>query len=103
MAIQRAMNDEDMQKSIKKMHDLFTEKDHGSPVERGVRAVEYVIKHKNLDFLKPTETMFVPFYQWYGFDILVFILGMLLFTTWIALTICCYCLRRCCSKKTKQD
>ena len=102
-SIQKAMTDEAMQKAMAKMHDLFTEKDHGSPVERGVRAVEYVIKHKNLDFLKSTETMFVPLYQWYGFDILVFILGISLFTSWLTLMICRCCLRRCCYKKTKQD
>merc|ERR1711863_225414 len=52
-AIQKAMTDEAMRESINKMHELFTDDDDESPVKRGVRAVEYVIKHKTADFLKP--------------------------------------------------
>ena len=102
-SILKTMTDENMKTAMNRMHDLFTENNHGTPVSRGVRAVEYVIKHKNLDFLKSNETMFIPFYEWYGFDVFAFILISSILISCIILKTCRCCARRCCYKKTKQD
>merc|ERR1712080_52850 len=102
-AINMAMTDEDMRASIEKMHDLFTDNQDDSPVERGVRAVEYVIKHKGADFLKPTATMSMAWYEQRGFDIFIVSVLVVSFSCFISLKMCCCCIRRCCYKKTKQD
>lgn len=102
-AIIKAMNDEDMRASIKKMHALFTDDHDESPVERAVRAVEYVIKHKGADFLKPTATMSMSWYEERGLDIFIFVLLLVSISCFIILKLCCCCLRRRCYKKRKQD
>jgi glucuronosyltransferase len=102
-AINKAMTDEDMRASIKKMHDLFTDEQDESPVERGVRAVEYVIKHNGADFLKPTATMSMAWYEQRGFDIFIFVVLVVSLSCFITLKLCCCCIRRCCYKKSKQD
>ena len=102
-AINKALNDEDMRASIKKMHDLFTDDQDDPPVERAVRAVEYVIKHNGADFLKPTATMSMSWYQERGFDIFIFVVLVVSISCFISLKLCCCCIRRCCYKKTKQD
>merc|ERR1711963_161617 len=101
-AIQKVKTDESIQKSIQRVHNLFTEDKENPPKLRGVRAVEYVIKHKGADFLKPTATMSVPWYQACGFDILAFVLILFSIGSVIAFKICSCCISRCFYKKTKQ-
>ena len=56
------------------MHTLFTDYYDQTPMERGINAVEYVLKHKQLDFLKLLGPMNMSWYQYYGYDILAFVL-----------------------------
>lgn len=102
-AIIKAMNDEDMRASIKKMHALFTDDHDESPRERAVRTVEYVIKHKGAEFLKPKATMSMFWYEERGLDIFMFVLLLVSISCFITLKLCCCCIRRCCYRKTKQD
>ena len=103
-AIRKAMTDPGMRDSVTKMHDLFTEYQEGeSPANRAVRAVDYIIKHKGADFLKPRATMSMPWYQERGFDILAFVLLIASVFCFLVTKICCCCLTRCCYKKSKQD
>ena len=103
-AIRKAMTDPGMRDSITKMHDLFTEYQEGeSPAQRAVRAVDYIIKHKGAEFLKPRATMSMPWYQERGFDILAFVLLIASVFCFLVTKICCCCLTRCCYKKSKQD
>ena len=103
-AIHKAKTDSSIQTSIQKMNDLFTEdKDTNPPKLKGVRAVEYVIKHKGADFLKPMETMDLPWYQVLGFDILAFVILIISIGVTITFKIFCCLLNRCFYKKTKQD
>ena len=103
-AIRKAMTDPGMRDSITKMHDLFTEyQEDESPAKRAVRAVDYIIKHKGADFLKPRATMSMPWYQERGFDILAFVLVIASAFCFLVTKICCCCLTRCCYKKSKQD
>ena len=103
-AIQKALNDESIHKSIEKMHDLFT--DHsfgGSPVKKAVAAVDLVIKHKGANFLKPKAVMSMSWYQEHGYDILIFgILCTFLFF-WLTIKLCCCCISRCFRQKKKQE
>ena len=102
-AINEAMHNEKMKDSMKKMHDLFTDDLGESPVKRAVRAVEFVIKHKGVDFLKPKSILSIPWYQERGFDILLFILVVLSVCCFIITKFCFCCISICCHKKTKQD
>ena len=103
-AIRKAMTDEGMKTAMKTMHDLFTEhKDGQSPRERGVAAVELVLKHNGAEFLKPKATMKMSWYQHYGLDIFIFVFAVLSVSCYVTLKICLSCFRRCCYKKTKQD
>merc|ERR1712020_364641 len=72
-AIKRAMTDTDMRVSIQTMHNLFTDYSEQTPTERAINAVEYVIKHKGTDFLKPIATMRLPWYQQRGIGIFAFV------------------------------
>ena len=102
-AIQKAMADEAMQASMKKMHDLFIDYEDESPVQRGVSAVEYVIKHKGADFLKPTATMSMAWHQERGFDIFGFVVIVASISCLITMKIFLCCIRLCCNKKLKQE
>lgn len=102
-AIHKARTDKSIQDSIQKMHELFTEDKENPPRLRAVRAVEYVIKHKGADFLKPTAVMSTPWYQLYGFDILAFVIVLLSIISVITLKICSCSIGRCFYKKAKQD
>ena len=103
-AIQKTRTDTSIQSSIKKMHDLFTDdSETNSPKSKGVRAVEYVIKHKGADFLKPIETMDIPWFQKLGFDILAFVIIVLSIVVIVSFKLVSCCLNRCFYKKTKQD
>merc|ERR1719242_1999597 len=100
-AIQKAINYKNMQQSVKKMHDLFT--DHsfgGSPVEKAVSAIDLVVKHKGADFLKPKGVLSMSWYQEHGYDILIFVLIMIAFFCWLTIKLCHCCLGRCFKKKT---
>ena len=102
-SIRKAMTDPVMRTAINTMHDLFTEYDEQTPMKRGVSAVEYVIKHKGANFLKPIDTMKMPWYQERGFDIFAFVLVVVSISLFIMSKCCCCCVRRCCYKKSKQD
>ena len=102
-AIQKARTDPSIQASIQKMHELFTEDTENPPKLRAVRAVEYVIKHKGADFLKPTAIMSIPWYQRYGYDILFFVIVVISIISVITLKLCSCCFGRCFYKKSKQD
>ena len=93
-SIRRVMTDENIQKSIKKMHDLFTDDHFQTPMKRGVRIVEHVLKHKRLDFLKPFSTINMPWYRYYGYDILAFVI----FISILYLIILIKCMRCCCTR-----
>lgn len=105
LAIQTAMNDEDMQKSIEKMHDLFTDySSRGSPSKKAVSAVDMVVKHKGADFLKPKAVMSMTWYQVHGYDIMIFVISIISLFSWLTFKLCSCCLRLCCGrKKTKQE
>ena len=102
-SIKKAMTDTDMRTSMQKMHNLFTDDSEQTPMQRGINAVEYVIKHKEADFLKPIATMQMPWYQQRGFDIFAFVLILTCFVIFIMLKCFLCCVRICCYKKTKQD
>lgn len=102
-AIRKAMTDKSMRTAIKKMHDLFTDHAEQTPVKRGVSAVEFVIKHRGANFLKPIGTMTMPWYQERGFDIFACVLLVTSVSLFIMSKCFCCCIRRCCYKKAKQD
>ena len=102
-SIKRVLTDENIRASMYMMHTLFTDYYDQTPMERGINAVEYVLKHKQLDFLKPLGTMNMSWYQYYGYDILLFVLLVAFFGIFIISKCFCCCLRMCCSKKAKQD
>ena len=103
LAIHKARTDKSIQESMLKMNELFTEDKEISPKVRAVKAVEYMIKHKGADFLKPTAIMSMPWYQVYGFDILAFVIVLISIFSVMTFKICSCCISRCFYKKTKQD
>jgi len=105
LAIQKALKDEDMQRSIQKMHNLFTDySSRGSPSKKCVSAVDMVVKHKGADFLRPKAVMSMSWYQEHGYDIMIFLILLISLISWLVFKLCSCCLRICCShKKTKQE
>ena len=104
VAIRKAMNDQDMQNSMKQMHDLFTDYQFGgSPIKKVVSAIDLVVKHKGADFLKPKAVMGMSWYQEHGYDILGFVIALILLFSWLTFKICSCCLGRCFKKKAKQE
>ena len=103
-SIKTALNNNEMIDSMKRMHVLFT--DHsfrGTPVNKAVAAVDFVVKHKGADFMKPKAMNLISWYQEHGIDIFVFVILIVIILCWITLKICFCCLGRCFKMKTKQD
>ena len=103
-AIKLAMKDVKMKASMEKMHNLFVSTDvHGKlPLERGLDAVEYVIKHQKCDLMKsnPLQT---PWYIYFGYDLVLVLLVAIGMIALMFSKILFYCMRKCSTKKTKQD
>ena len=102
-AVRKVMTDETVLNAISKMHTLFTDHHDQTPMEKGVKAVEYVLRHKNLDFLKPVHSMNTPWYQYYGYDILTFIVILVSFVSYIAVKVTLLCVQKCFLKKEKVE
>ena len=102
-AIRKVMTDKTVIKSINSMHKLFTDYYDQTPMEKGVNAVEYVLKHKNLDFLKQQHSSSSPWYQFYGFDIISFIGICVIFVVYIIVRVLLFIVRQCLFKKEKED
>merc|ERR1712150_141792 len=93
-SIRKVMTDENIQQPVHKMHNLFTDHEYDkTPMERGVKSVEYVLKHKRLDFLKPVSTMNMPWYQYHGYDIFVFVILLIFFILFIFYRVFIFCTR----------
>ena len=102
-AIQRAMNDEQILTSTDSMHNLFTEYYDQTPMERAIKAIEYVIENRNSSFLKPIDVSHISWYQFYGYDIFAFVSLAIFVVLSISLKCTFSCLRMCRHKKSKQD
>ena len=78
-AIRKGLGDETMRTSIEKMNSLFMSGE--SPLNRAVNAVERVLKDPtSLQMVKSHSTMDMPWYQYFGIDIAIYIsLAMLMF------------------------
>lgn len=101
-AVGKAMVDQGIRDSVKRMHNLFTEEIGGTPMQKGVKAVEYVIKHKYCDHLKPKTLEMRP-YESYGYDIFIVLIILIGSVSFISFKIFTWCLTKCCYKKSKQD
>ena len=97
-AIRKALRDETMRTSIEKMNHLFISGE--SPLNRAVNAVEHVLKDPtSLQMIKSRTIMNMPWYQYFGIDIAIFI-------CFSSVVICFVALRTCslfCLKTTKTD
>ena len=102
-AIRKVMTDKTVINSIHNMHRLFTDYFDQTPMEKGVNAVEYVLKHKNLDFLKQQHSSNSPWYQFYGFDIISFIVICVILVVYIIARIFLFVVLQCLFKKEKED
>ena len=103
-AIKSAMRDVKMKASMEKMRNLFVSTDvHGMlPLDRGIYAVEYVINHRECDYLK-SYPLYNPWYLYFGYDLVLFLLVVIVLTALISIKMLFYCSGKCCINKTKQD
>ena len=97
-AIRKALSDETMRNSIEKMNCLFMSGER--PLNRAVNAVERVLKDpSSLQMIKPHSIMNMPWYQYFGIDIAIFISFSSLVICFVVMTTCSlFCL-----KKSKLD
>ena len=102
-AINKAMHDQNIRKSINLMHTLFTENYGMTPGDRGVAAIEFALKYKDSNVLKPNIADGMPWYEFYGYDILIFVIFVTFCVSFIAFKAVSLCTRICGKKKTKQD
>ena len=102
-AIRKVMTDETVISAISSMHDLFTDYYDQTPMQKGIDSVEYVLRHKNLDFLKSKHSLSVPWYQYYGFDIALFIVMSVGFGIIIIAKIFLCIIQQLCLKKEKEE
>ena len=102
-AIRKVMTDKIVLSAISQMHILFTDYHDQTPMEKGVKAVEYVLRHKKLDFLKPTHSMNTPWYQYYGYDILSFAVVLVSLVTYMTLKVSLLCVQKCLFRKEKNE
>ena len=101
VAINKALNDENVKDNLKKMHDLFVDKrDH--PIDTALWWVEYVIRHGGTDFLKP-HSLDLPWYQYHLLDIIAFILMMSVLGTFLVVKLSIKCFHCICSRKQKTE
>ena len=100
-AINKAMYDEEIKLNMKKMHDLFVDA-RDPPLERAMWWVEYAIRHKGTQFLKP-HSVDLAWYQYHLIDVIAFIFIVLFILLFITIKcFICFC-RCCCSRKIKQE
>ncbi|XP_023320254.1 UDP-glucuronosyltransferase 2B19 [Eurytemora carolleeae] len=96
LAIQKAMTDVEMAKSMKEMSRLFKDTP-ARPVEKAAWWIEFVIRNGGADYFKP-NSMNLPWYKVLNLDILVLVLLCILVSVYISYKIFKSCLRCCCSK-----
>ena len=101
-AIMTAMYNEEMKNNMENMHRLFRDqKEH--PLERAVWWVEYVIRHKGAQFLKP-HSMELWWFQNQLWDVILFLSGLLVIVCFILWKCCSCCCRRviCCPREKRK-
>ena len=85
-AITRAATDPDIRRQITKAHELFVDQSE-SPQARAVWWIEYVMRNKGAQFLKPSSVS-LPWYQLHLLDVALLIAAVF-FTINVTLIICC--------------
>jgi len=102
-AIRKVMTDETVIDSISRMHSLFTDHYDQTPMEKGVNAIEYVLRNKNLDFMKSKHSMNIPWYQYYGFDIVLFMVASVVVVAFIIIKLLLLVFQQFWFKKEKEE
>jgi len=107
-SIKKAFTDKNMHESMAKMHKLFTDyslQGGQSPMERAVSAFNFVLENKGIEYFKPPrELLDTPLYAVYGYDVVLFLLFIVV--TFFVLSWQClkFSFKLCCgSKKTKLE
>ena len=85
-AINKAATDPDMRREMVRAHQLFVDQPE-SPQARAVWWVEYVMRNKGAQFLKPSSLL-LPSYQYHLLDVLLLLASAFLFIM-TALFLCC--------------
>ena len=99
-AINKAASDPEIKANMKRAHTLFTDEKE-SPQERAVWAIEYVMRHKGAQFLKPSSVS-LAWYQYHLLDVFLLLLSLLTTIT-LTLVFCCVkCCKCLCGKRTKR-
>ena len=102
-AINKAATDPKIAASMKRAHTLFRDEKE-TPKARAVWAIEYVMRHKGAQFLKPSS-LSLAWYQYHLLDVIFVILTVLILFT-LTILFCCVEFWRCvCGRgsKTKKD
>ena len=100
-AINKAATDPEIAASMKRAHTLFRDEKE-TPQARAVWAIEYVMRHKGAQFLKPSS-LSLAWYQYHLLDVIFVILTVLILFT-LTILFCCIKFCRCvCKKKEKRD
>ena len=115
-AITKMIEDNDVQDSLTKAHELFVDEKE-SPLERlnvknsickiirlsrGVWYVEYLKRHGHTQFLKPYSAN-MSWIQYHLLDVIAVFISVITIFIFIIISFCrCLC-SRCCSKKVKTD
>ena len=99
-AINKAASDPEIAANMARAHTLFTDEKE-SPQERAVWAIEYVMRHKGAQFLKPSSVS-LAWYQYHLLDVFLVIITVITTLT-LTLVFCCVKLCKClCGKRTKR-
>ena len=86
-AINKAATDPDMRREMARAHQLFVDQPE-SPRDRAVWWVEYVMRNKGAQFLKPSS-LHLPSYQYHLLDVLLLLASVFLFIITTLLVCCC--------------
>ena len=95
------MNDDDLKENMKRMHELFVDA-RDPPLDRAVWWVEYVLRHKGAEFLKP-HSVDLPWYQYHLLDVIAFILVIISLVAFIIIKCLMFCCKFVCPRKLKTD
>ena len=90
-AINKAASDPDMMANMERASRMFVDSAE-SPQARAVWWIEYVMRNRGAQFLKP-PSLELPWYQYHLLDVLALIATISLTVNFMIIVLCCKCFK----------